>query len=402
MTKNKYGIIYYKDTANLGDDIQTYAAYRFLPKVDYTIDRENISYFVPDTEERVKVIMNGWYNHDKTKFLVTPYIAPLYISMHFSSNDLYLKPGYTFVDGYSKELMSKYNIGCRDKNTLKVLNKLGYKKAYFSSCLTTTIDPIGKKKTEDYIVVVDMNPKIVEHLREITDCKIIETTHWLFLKDNMTYEEKIEAINNYDKLSSEKRKFKVRKHANLSFEDRMKLVERQLELYQNAKMVITDRIHVGLPCLGLKTNVLLIYYDYNKDRVETFKEFLTYCSEEEFLKFTKEKLYKVKNTNKYLKYRKQLIKTVTDFINNQKVDNKNLPNIDKFININLKREDYIRNLYDEKINDLNKKNESLLLENKKLKNELEKYNKIKYSRSWKIIGKMYDKKIENNRHSQFD
>ena len=94
MKNNKYGIILYKDTVNLGDDIQTYAAYKLLPKVDYEIDREEISYFIPQKTEKVKVIMNGWFNHDKTKFLIPPYIDPLYISMHFSENDLVLVPGY--------------------------------------------------------------------------------------------------------------------------------------------------------------------------------------------------------------------------------------------------------------------------------------------------------------------
>ena len=36
----KYGLLYYKDTVNIGDDIQTYAARRFLPHIDYYIDRE--------------------------------------------------------------------------------------------------------------------------------------------------------------------------------------------------------------------------------------------------------------------------------------------------------------------------------------------------------------------------
>ena len=37
MNNEKYGIIYYKDTPNLGDDIQTYAASRFYKKIDYFI-----------------------------------------------------------------------------------------------------------------------------------------------------------------------------------------------------------------------------------------------------------------------------------------------------------------------------------------------------------------------------
>ena len=35
----KYGLLVFKETDNIGDDIQAYAAERFLPKVDYYIDR---------------------------------------------------------------------------------------------------------------------------------------------------------------------------------------------------------------------------------------------------------------------------------------------------------------------------------------------------------------------------
>ena len=229
MEKNKYGIILYKNTANLGDDIQAYAASRFYPHIDYVIDREFISEFVPNQKEKVKVVMNGWFNHDKTEFLISPYIDPLFISIHFTENDLYLRPGYTFLTDYAKDIMSKYKIGCRDYHTLDVLKKLGYKDVYFSSCMTTTIDPIGKKKTKDYIVVVDMNPKIVEHLKRITDKEIIETTHWLFLDEKMTYEEQRKKIDEFDKADSAKREKMIHKHASLSFEKRMELVEKQIE-----------------------------------------------------------------------------------------------------------------------------------------------------------------------------
>lgn len=44
----KYGLLYYKDTDNIGDDVQSYAQERFLPHVDYLVDRENLEMFVPD------------------------------------------------------------------------------------------------------------------------------------------------------------------------------------------------------------------------------------------------------------------------------------------------------------------------------------------------------------------
>ncbi len=389
MNKQKFGIVLYKETANLGDDIQTYAAYRFLPKIDYVINREELSYFTPKKKEKVKVIMNGWFNHDKTQVLPSPYIDPLMISIHYSANDLNLKSGYKFLDGYAKEVLNKYKIGCRDKHTLEQLKSMNYKNIYFSSCLTTTLDPIGKKKEEDYIVAVDMNPKIIEHLRSITNLKIIETTHWLFIDKDMTYEEKLEKIKEFDKGSTDKKNKMIEKNQKRSFEERMKRVEKQLKLYQNAKLVLTDRIHVGLPCLGLQTNVLLIYYDYNSDRIETFKELLTNCTENEFLNMKKEDLKKIKNKDVYKKYRKELIKRVKDFIEKEE-EKDSLPEIEDFEERSIKREEYIKGLYQEKIKDLEEKIKEL----ESQKTMVENYKKIINSRSWKIIGKYYKNKLQ--------
>ena len=55
----KYGLLVFKETDNIGDDIQAYAAERFLPKVDYYIDRESLNVFMPNNQERVAMIMNA-------------------------------------------------------------------------------------------------------------------------------------------------------------------------------------------------------------------------------------------------------------------------------------------------------------------------------------------------------
>lgn len=47
----KYGLLYYKDTDNIGDDIQSYATSQFLPRIDYLIDREKIELFTPSKKE---------------------------------------------------------------------------------------------------------------------------------------------------------------------------------------------------------------------------------------------------------------------------------------------------------------------------------------------------------------
>ena len=95
----KYGIMYYKSTDNLGDDIQTYAAIKYLPHIDYYIDRENSSCFVPEEKEYISVIMNGWYIHNKIAWPPSPYINPLLISMHLIPIQNLLQRRYT-VSGF--------------------------------------------------------------------------------------------------------------------------------------------------------------------------------------------------------------------------------------------------------------------------------------------------------------
>ena len=64
----KYGIIVFKETTNIGDDIQSYAAMKQLPRVDYFIERESLNEFISNDNEKVKTIMNGWYMHNRFCF----------------------------------------------------------------------------------------------------------------------------------------------------------------------------------------------------------------------------------------------------------------------------------------------------------------------------------------------
>ena len=82
----KYGILFFKETDNIGDDIQTYTAKRFLPHIDYLVEREELNNFIPDKKEYVSVIMNGWYLHNKANWPPSPYINPLLHSVHLTNN----------------------------------------------------------------------------------------------------------------------------------------------------------------------------------------------------------------------------------------------------------------------------------------------------------------------------
>ena len=172
----KYGLLYYKDTDNIGDDIQAYAAARFLPRIDYFIDRENLESFVPSKKETVATIMNAWYVHDKFNFRISPYLRPLLVSMFFKSfpyeDGIVL--GDKYINGSIKDTFKKYGpVGTRDMHTKKMMDRLGIDN-YFSGCMTLTLEPLKNIKREDYIVVVGLSKKEISYIKKKTNRKVIE------------------------------------------------------------------------------------------------------------------------------------------------------------------------------------------------------------------------------------
>ena len=79
----KYGALKFNST-NIGDEIQSIAAQRFLPQVDYYIFREQMNKFTTADSEKVKLIMNSWYMWRPENFPPSDSIDPLLISMHFN------------------------------------------------------------------------------------------------------------------------------------------------------------------------------------------------------------------------------------------------------------------------------------------------------------------------------
>ena len=185
----KYGLMYYKSTDNIGDDIQTYAAMKFLPHIDYYIDRENLSCFVPDKKECVSMIMNGWFIHNKLAWPPSPYINPLLISMHFKVledvdvGDAYLKDlGGDFLKQYGP-------VGARDFETIKRLEKNNIE-AYFSGCMTLTLEKFCKIKKKKKICLVDVSNDVISKVKQNTNYEIEVISHSLDPSDT----EKISGI----------------------------------------------------------------------------------------------------------------------------------------------------------------------------------------------------------------
>lgn len=375
----KYGLLYYKDTDNIGDDIQSYAASQFLPKIDYMIDREHLNEFVPKKKEYVKTIMNAWYIHDKFNFGISPYINPLLISMFFKNFPYTsgITVGMDYINDNVKDILKKYGpVGTRDFHTQKMLNNLKVDN-YFSGCMTLTINKFDNITQGEYIVVNGLTNEEIEYIKSKTNRKIIK------------FQQDIEKGS----LSDE------------SWEKRKNRVIDVLKLYQGAHMVITNKLHCSLPCLALETPVLLLYdksFAENKDRIGTYKEYLNYIDRNKFMNQKINFENPKKNPDKYLEIRKKLVKECNNFIKNEcDFDAKLLPDIDTYCNLTekaitekkviIKHLEKLQCKYEKEC----EKSSKMFDEITKLSNEKQQlkeieieYNKILNSRSWKVITKI--------------
>lgn len=253
----KYGLIIFSKTDNLGDDIQSYATKRYLPHVDYLIERENLNEFTSDDNHKVAVIMAGWFLYEHLNWPPSPFIYPLSISMHFDTYySRYLgKPleENMVLEGYgAKWLNDNGPVGARDYFTLNLLSGFGIK-SYFSGCITTTLKKFSDVSKNNSIVAVDVNPSIVKKIASISNKNIISKTHKIQLES-------------------------------FSMEERFHFVEEHLKLYQSASLVITSRLHAALPCLAFETPVLFVKDIKFFNRIATFMPYFHSEFEDNILK----------------------------------------------------------------------------------------------------------------------
>ena len=347
----KYGVIVFDKTSNIGDDIQSYAAAQLFPKVDYYIDRENLDLFQSEDHYPVKTIMNGWYNHNKLAWPISPYIDPLYISMHFYVDDPLCIGKKIFDDFGSKNLRERAPVGCRDYETLSLFEDLGIP-AYFSGCVTLTLKPVFPRKKEKYVCLVDVGHNVEEYVRkEYQDLDI-------------------KVISHEDIVDCQK-----------EWADRFKDVETLLELYQNADCVVTKRIHCALPCLALGTPVLLLNdASFDSGRMSGLEKLFNRATINEYI--SNQYKYNLRapldNPNEYIKYADQIRESVISFLQKPGLS---MISEEEYINDLKERAKWKNSILLEASRESEIKRNDLLKENKKLKGS----KAIQISRKlWKI------------------
>lgn len=259
--KKEYGILIYKDSMNLGDQIQSIAAKQLLEKnnihdIKYFVDRDtgniydksnNLCSNLP--EKSVKCIFNGWFDKAYTNFPVNKAIDALFISFHVNETTKdetynWLKP---YITNSSKSLCdlsyfydyrsSGFDIGTRDIHTYNKFIENGYINVFLSGCLTTTLQRKTSLQTRNGIYIVDVDTKMLKkHVPENILKKAIYISH--------VYKKDIKDDHQKTKEATE-----------------------MLKLYENAELVITSRLHCALPCLSYNTPVIFCYYDMKDVRL---------------------------------------------------------------------------------------------------------------------------------------
>ena len=266
----KFALLCYKNSRNLGDDIQSIAASQFLPTLpDYMVDRDTQKIYDFEGHDEVnlagegvdnnsvKIIMNGWFDGRMTKFPPNDVLNPLFVSFHLNETPgLFHHKDYQVIKAEArmadklltpdvvKYLNTRQPIGCRDMHSVRLFKSHGVE-AYHTSCLTLTLDPVklGLKKIQ-----------ISDERREVLE---VDASH----SETQLYQQLIpigvrnQAVSITHGISGHIPSYK---------EKRVKALE-LLERYYNAKLVITNRIHVALPCIALGTPVLFIHREMDID-----------------------------------------------------------------------------------------------------------------------------------------
>lgn len=252
----KYGLLKYDENKkffNIGDNIQSLAAKQFLPNVDIFLNREKLSEY---KGEKLKLIMNGWFTHNIHNWIPSENINPLFISFHVNNT----AAPYILNSKGIDYLKAHEPIGCRDQFTVETLQSKGIK-AYFSGCLTLTLDSykVADNEREDKIYIVDplysyptfdkVTYNLKYFLRSIQKGTIFklgkQRKHINRLIDSSVLE-KAEFINQEPPSNR------------YTDDEKFKMAEELLHKYAKAKLVITSRIHCALPCLAMGTPVIFI------------------------------------------------------------------------------------------------------------------------------------------------
>ena len=292
----KYGLLVtspVSDYKNIGDYVQSLAALQFMPRVDNYVEKEKVSSEIA-ADEPVKTIMNAWYMWNPQNWPPNDQIEPLLTSVHMSP-----LTADEMVAGRKKNYLIQHGpIGCRDLATLAFLESKNIP-AYFSGCLTLTL---GRRYKSNHkrsgLVFVDpyisplrdkLEGKFVYYFQNIiksisyffkAPLTIVRLSKKKYFHGRFFFMKYYNASMFYNSYRSKFAKEALLSATYLSHmvpvkdgetqENLLSTSERLINIYAKAAIVVTSRIHCGLPCLGLETPVIFILNDKMNSKKNLF------------------------------------------------------------------------------------------------------------------------------------
>jgi hypothetical protein len=185
--------------------------------------------------------MNGWHTYRIEGWPPTGGIHPVFEGFHIAEEKM--------LDSKStREYLKKYSpIYCRDTHTANLLNDRGIP-ACFGGCPTLTLSP-GLKKNSGKVLVIDA------HLDFGTGALTSDTKkHFLDIVPESIQREAVYLSQHVDRSDSFRHGYKLF------------MAQKRLKELENAKLVITNRLHVALPCLAFQTPCLFIHENAYLDK----------------------------------------------------------------------------------------------------------------------------------------
>lgn len=252
MVKAKYGLLTYstiRGCVNVGDFIQSLAARQFLPQVDVLIDREKLSEY---SGEPVRMIMNGWYMSNPEKWPPSEAIDPLFVSFHINQ-----VAEREMLSEESINYLKKHEpIGCRDWHTCEILREKGIE-SYFSGCLTLTLGrKYHRRSCSGEVIFVDIMNEFgrLEDIYKHPKTTLSKISTGLFWDGFF----KRKLINKLFDRELLKKAVYLKQTVPPGSSDMFDYADRLLQRLSAAKLVVTSRIHIALPCLAMGVPVIFI------------------------------------------------------------------------------------------------------------------------------------------------
>lgn len=176
------------------------------------------------------------------KIAISPRITPVFLAVILPTLDSYLDIDRFLQDEHNHAYFLRYApIGCRDEVTYQYFKKHGIP-AYINGCLTATL-PKYNGTAGGAVVFADVPKSVLPWIpKSLLDSDVLFTTQqYVFHEDE---------IRDYQKL--------------------FHFVKEKYEFYQKeARLIITSRLHVALPCTAFGIPVVLV-----KDKVDTRFSFI--------------------------------------------------------------------------------------------------------------------------------